>query len=251
MIGLGEASRLYAGLTWTRLRRGRLLYVCAVLLALPIVGTGALAIAGYQDSGFFNDVMELYFRFLIPFVPALLASPVVAEEIDAKTYTFLFARPAPRSALVLGKYVAVVVPTIVVTVVAVAACWLLAMVRVPDRMAEQLPHLAQAELAAVLGTLAFASLASVLGSLFTRHPFMGVIAYLLVVEAGLGSAPVVLNLLAISWHLRNLADLPLAEVSFFALHVPGWISGILVGALASVTLLLASWLVSESEYNSR
>ena len=251
MIGLGEAAQLYAGLTWTRLRRGRLLYVCAVLLVLPILGAAGLAIAGHWGRGLFDELLELYFRFLVPFVPALLASPVVAEEIDAKTYTFLFARPAPRSALVVGKYIAVVVPATLVTVAAIAACWLIAMARFPSDMGENLAHLAQAELAAVLGTLAFASLASVLGSLFTRHPFMGVIAYLLVVEAGLGSTPIVLNLLAISWHLRNLADLPLAEVSFFALHIPGWVSGVVVSALAGLTLLLASWLVSESEYNSR
>jgi ABC-type transport system involved in multi-copper enzyme maturation permease subunit len=251
MIGLGSASGIYAGLTWKRLKRGRLLWVCAALLALPVIGAGALVAAGHWGRGLFDEVLEMYFRFLVPFVPALLASPVIAEEIESKTYTFVFARPAPRAALVLGKFVAVVTPVALTTVASIALVWLLAMIRFPGDMAENLPHLAQAELAAVLGTVAFAALASALGSLFTRHPFAAVVGYLLLIEAGLGSAPIVLNLLAMSWHLRNLADLPLAEVSFMVLHVPGWVSAALVLAVSGACLGGAAMAVSGGEYNGR
>jgi ABC-type transport system involved in multi-copper enzyme maturation permease subunit len=251
MIGVGAASGIYAGLTWKRLKRGRLLWVCGVLLLLPVVGAGALAAAGHWGRSLFDEVLELYFRFLVPFVPALLASPVIAEEIENKTFTFAFARPAPRSALVLGKYVAVVVPAALATMVSIALVWLLAMLRFPEDMGGNLPHLAQAELAAVIGTFAFAALASALGSLFTKHPFAGVIGYLLIIEAGLGSAPIVLNLLSMSWHLRNLADLPLAEVSFMALHVPGWVSALIVGVVSTTCLGGAALAVSGSEYNGR
>jgi ABC-type transport system involved in multi-copper enzyme maturation permease subunit len=251
VIGLGAASQIYAGLTWKRLKRGRLVWVCAALLALPVVGAGALAAAGHWGRGLFDEILEVYFRFLIPFVPALLASPVIAEEIENKTYTFVFARPAPRSALVLGKFVAVVTPAAAATTISIALVWLLAMIRFPGDMADNVAHLAQAEAAALLGTFAFAALASALGSLFTRHPFAAVVGYLLLIEAGLGSAPIVVNLLAMSWHLRNPADLPLAEVSFMALHVPGWISAAIVLSVSSLSLAGAAMAVSGAEYNGR
>ncbi len=251
MIGLGQAASIYAGLTWTRLKRGRLLWVCAALLALPVLGTGALVIAGHWGRGLFDDVMELYFRFLLPFVPALLASPVVAEEIDGKTHTFLFARPAPRSALVLGKFFAVTVPAAAAVVLSIGAVWLLSMIRFPGDMGDNLGHLARASAAALVGTAAFAALASAIGTIFTRHPFVAVVGYLLVVEAGLGSAPILLNLLSISWHLRNFADLPVAEASFMSIHVPAWLSASLAVGITGITLGGASLAVAGAEYHAR
>lgn len=251
VIGLGEAAGIYAGMTWTRLKRGRLLRVCAALLALPVVGGVALMAAGHWGRGFFDELAEVYFRFLIPFVPALLASPQVAEEIEGRTFTFVFARPAPRSALVLGKYVAVVVPTAIAVAAALALCWLVAMLRFPQDLGPTFGHLARVEAAAVLGVATFAALASALGAMFTRHPFVAVMTYLLLVEAGLGAAPIALNLLAMSWHLRNLAELPLPEVSFMALHVPAYVSALVPVAFGGLCLGGATMIVSGAEYHGK
>jgi ABC-type transport system involved in multi-copper enzyme maturation permease subunit len=247
-ISLGQASRLYASTTWTRLKRGRLLWVCAVLLALPLIGAAALALGGHWGRGLFDELLEVYFRFLLPFVPALLASPAIAEEIESRTYTFVFARPASRAALVLGKFFAVVVPVVIAQVVAVAAVYFVALARFPSDIGENLPHLAETEAAMVLGTLAYASLALALGSAFTRHPFVAVMGYLVIVEAGLGSAPIVLNLVALSWHLRNLAGLPLPDIAFMALHVPAYVSACVATLVSALCLFLASVAVTGAEY---
>jgi len=253
MIGTMEASRIYAGLTWTRFRRGKLLWVAAVLLALPVLGAAGLLVGGHWGRGAFDDLLEVYFRFLIPFVPALLASPVVAEEIENRTFTFLFARPAPRSALVLGKYFTVVVPTILAVTLSIAASWLLVLARFPEDFAATATHFMRVELAAALGVAGYAGLAVLFGSWFTKHPFVGVLGFLLVIELGLASAPIPLNVLAMSWHLRNLAELPLPslEAVSMTLSVPPEISAIVPLVWIGLGLGLGSMSVSGAEYHAK
>jgi ABC-type transport system involved in multi-copper enzyme maturation permease subunit len=249
-ISMGSAAGIYRELAWTRMKRGRLLWLCAALLALPVVGTGLLVIFGHWGRTLFDEVAEIHFRFLLPFVPALLASPIVSEELDQKTFTFLFARPAPRSAMVLGKLAAVVGPTLGMAALSVALTWALAMIRFPQDYAETAGHLARAEIATVVGVFAYAGVATLFGSWFTRHPFVAVLGYLLLVEAGLGSAPIVLNLLAMSWHLRNLAQLALPTGSL-TLDVPALVSAAVPLVLGSLGLGLACMAVADAEYHGK
>jgi ABC-type transport system involved in multi-copper enzyme maturation permease subunit len=235
---------------WLRLRRGRLVWACAALLALPVLGAAAAALAGQWGRGLFDNLVELYTLFLIPFVPALLAAPVVADEIEQKTFTFVFARPAPRSALVLGKFAATTAPAALATALSLSFVWLIAMARFPSDYAETLPHFLRVEAAAVLGVAAYAALATALGTLFTRHPFVAVAGYILVIEAGLGSAPIVLNLGAIAWHLRNLAERVQPVNDSFALPVPALVSAAIVLVATPALLAVAIWRVRSAEYRS-
>jgi ABC-type transport system involved in multi-copper enzyme maturation permease subunit len=243
-----QATSVIARMTWTRLRRGRLLWVCLAMLALPVVGAGGLALGGAGRRDLYDNLLEVYFYFLVPFVPALLASPCVAEEVESRTFTFLFARPAPRATLILGKYLAVVLSVGATTAAALLAAWLICMAPAPSEMVENLGHLARSEAAALLGVAAFGALACVFGALFTRHPFVAVVIYLVVVEAGLGTAPLVVNLLAISWHLRNVADLPRPEVFLLAVGITPWISALVTVAAAAICLTGASLAVRRAEY---
>ena len=80
-----QALGIYRRMHWTRLKRGRLRFAAIVLLALPLVGT-AVVLPFARDP--LDSVLDLYFRFLLPFVPALGASAMVSEEIEGKTFTF-------------------------------------------------------------------------------------------------------------------------------------------------------------------
>jgi len=250
VIGLGAAARIYARMSWLRLRRGRVVWAAALLLALPLAYVVALALAGHWGRGLFDDVCELYFRFLVPFVPALTASTAVAEEVENKTFTFVFARPAPRAALVIGKWAAATLPAIAVVVPSLALAWLLAGLRFPADLGDSWPHLLRVELAAAAGLAAYGALALALGALFSRHPVMAVLGYLLLVEAGLGSAPIVLDVVAIAWHLRNLAELPLPETAFLTLSVPWWVSALVALALTPALTFVAAAVVDGAEYRT-
>jgi ABC-type transport system involved in multi-copper enzyme maturation permease subunit len=249
-IGLGEAARIYARMAWLRMRRGRVVWLVAVLFALPLVYTAGLAIAGHWGRGLFDDVSELYFRLLIWLVPALTASATVAEEIENKTFTFVFARPAPRGALVIGKLWAATMPAIAVVVPSLAITWLVAQLRFPADMADTWPHLLRVELAAVAGLAAYGALAAAIGTLFSRHPLVAVLVYLMLIEAGLGSSPIVLNLITIHWHLRNIAELPLPDTAFMAVTVPWWGSALLALGVTPGLIALTNLGVTGAEYRT-
>jgi ABC-type transport system involved in multi-copper enzyme maturation permease subunit len=249
-MGLAASSRVYARMAWLRFRRGRLLWLAAAMFALPLVYVVGLAIAGHWGRGLFDDVCELYFRFLIPFVPALTASAAVAEEIENKTFTFVFARPAPRGALVIGKLWAATMPAILVVVPSLALAWVAAQLRFPADMADTWPHLLRVELAAVAGLCAYGALAAAIGTLFSRHPFVAVLVYMMLIEEGLGSSPLVLNLIAVGWHLRNVAELPLPATTFMALTVPWWGSALWALAVTPGLVFLTTIGVNGAEYRT-
>jgi len=252
MIAMADAARVHARLSWLRLKRGRILWVVGAMWALPLVYAVGLAIAGHWGRGLFDDVCELYFRFLVPFVPALLASSALAEEIENKTFTFVFARPAPRGAIVLGKWATATLSSIAVVVPSLAAMWLVAHARFASDMAAEWPHLLRVEAAAVLGLMLYGSLAIAVGMLFSRHPVIAMLAFLLLVDLGLGSMPVLFNVVAPAWHLRNLAELPLptSEMGFLVLRAPAWISASVTLLLTPLFLLLCILGVNGAEYRT-
>jgi ABC-type transport system involved in multi-copper enzyme maturation permease subunit len=250
MPTMGQSIGIYRRMHGTRLRRGRVRIAAAILLLLPIIGT-VVILPFARDV--FDGVIEIYFRFLLPFIPALGASSMVSEEIESKTFTFIFARPASRWAMVFGKYIAFTVPLVIGFAVSIAACYGLGSLRgTGEDFTNGLGHLGRVIGAASLGVVVFGALAALVGSWFTRHPFIAVMGYLLLVEALFGSLPVIINLVAMSWHLRNLAGLPLTTSAFFSseLTIPMWVSTLVVAGVSMLALMGASSSVSGAEYRT-
>jgi ABC-type transport system involved in multi-copper enzyme maturation permease subunit len=67
-------------------------------------------------------IWVFYLRFAVPVLGVFYGTSLIADEIEDKTITYLFTRPIPRGAVLLGKYFAylactvfVVLPSIVIT----------------------------------------------------------------------------------------------------------------------------------------
>jgi ABC-type Na+ efflux pump permease subunit len=54
----------------------------------------------------------IYVRFLVPVLGVFYGTSLVADEVDDKTITYLFTRPIQRSAVIIGKYLAYLVCTV-------------------------------------------------------------------------------------------------------------------------------------------
>jgi ABC-type Na+ efflux pump permease subunit len=54
----------------------------------------------------------LYVRFLVPVLGVFYGTSLIADEVDDRTITYLFTRPIQRSAVILGKYLAYLVCTV-------------------------------------------------------------------------------------------------------------------------------------------
>jgi ABC-type transport system involved in multi-copper enzyme maturation permease subunit len=56
----------------------------------------------------------LYVRFVVPMLGAFYGTSLIADEVEDRTITYLFTRPVPKSAVLIGKYAAYLACTVLV-----------------------------------------------------------------------------------------------------------------------------------------
>jgi hypothetical protein len=100
----------------------------ALVLAAPVVlalvsrvvqamGVAPLRVngVGVGGVGIFGLIIWLVFMwFTIPMLGVFYGTSLIADEVDDKTLTYLFTRPVQRGAVLMGKYLAYLVCTILV-----------------------------------------------------------------------------------------------------------------------------------------
>ena len=104
-----------------------------VLLATVVRIITSLGAPGMRLNGMAVDgptmfglmVWAFYLRFSIPVLGVFYGTALIADEVEDKTITFLFSRPIPRGAVLLGKYLAYLACTIFVVLPSVVVVWLL------------------------------------------------------------------------------------------------------------------------------
>jgi len=107
-----------------------------VLLALVTrltlsTGSAVVQINGRQigsETVFSTAITLLYLRFIVPAIGVFYGTSLIADEVEDKTITYLFIRPIPRGAIVLGKYLAYI---LCVTSVVLPSAAVVFMVMVP------------------------------------------------------------------------------------------------------------------------
>src|SRR6185503_2480467 len=162
-------------------RRAALLALAAgapILLALVTrltlsTGSAVVQINGRQigSEAVFSTVMTLlYLRFIVPAIGVFYGTSLIADEVEDGTITYLFVRPIPRGAIVLGKYLAYV---LCVTAVVVPSAAVVFVVMVPFRDMGQLFGSFVRDLGVLaLGLAAYGAVFLWAGALF-RRPLVG------------------------------------------------------------------------------
>ena len=67
----------------------------------------------------------LYIRFIVPILGVFYGTSLIADEVDDKTITYLFTRPIPRGAVLLGKYLAYLACTVLIVLPSVMLVYFL------------------------------------------------------------------------------------------------------------------------------
>ena len=203
-----QALLLLAGLSLRRARRGRLLWLSAGVLALPVLAAGLALLSGQGGLGFYDKLLEALLCYLAPFIMAVNASATVAEEVQGKTITYLFSRPVARWTLPVGKFAGNLLVNAVLLLFAVVLAYLLSMLGEGARdLARELPRLGGGLLAMLLAAVFYASVASAFGAMATSYPFVATILYVLVVEVGFAHVPGWFKVIAMTTHLRVVAGI--------------------------------------------
>jgi ABC-type transport system involved in multi-copper enzyme maturation permease subunit len=228
------AARILARLTWTRARRSKGLWLSVALSALPILFVAAVASRWDPDQRWTRTMTVLLIP-LLALLPPLNLAPIVAEEAEDQTASYLWSRPMPRWALLAGKG-ATLIPLVAGALMAVAGLvWAISY----SGDAAKLHHLARGAAALGLGTLAAGALAIAVGVLIRRQAVAVSAGYLLVIDLPLGAVPLSSANLSITYHARALAAVS-GDGAVIAPIV--WLI-----ALTGVWLAVAFWRVSRLE----
>jgi ABC-type transport system involved in multi-copper enzyme maturation permease subunit len=93
-----------------------------------VVPNASLRINGAAVDGsaiFGMMIWLLYVRFIAPVLGVFYGTALIADEVDDKTITYLFTRPIPRGSVLLGKYLAYLVSTVLLVLPSVTLVYLL------------------------------------------------------------------------------------------------------------------------------
>ena len=91
-----------------------------VLLAVILRIVDTLHASGFRVNGaavggsaiFGMMIWLLFIRFIVPVLGVFYGTSLIADEVEDKTITYLFTRPIPRRAVLLGKYLAYLACTV-------------------------------------------------------------------------------------------------------------------------------------------
>jgi ABC-2 type transport system permease protein len=176
------------------------------LIDLLAVGAGGVQIDGVRPSSeaiFGLMVWVFYLRFAVPVLAVFYGSSLMADEVEDKTLTYLFSRPIPRGAVLLGKYLAYLVCTVAVVLPSVVLVYLLIMSRPGASLAGSFPDLLKDLLVVVLGLATYGAAFAWVGAQFKR-PLLTGLAFVIVWEPVVLLIPGYLRRFSVAYYLQGL-----------------------------------------------
>lgn len=117
----------------------------------------------------------LYLRFIIPILAIYYGTSLIADEVEDKTITYLFTRPIPRGAVMVGKFLAYVVCTTMVVLPSVMLVYFLIVPLGGGSIAQTFPALLKDLGLLALGLLAYGAVFAWVGARFKRPMATGLV----------------------------------------------------------------------------
>jgi ABC-type transport system involved in multi-copper enzyme maturation permease subunit len=174
-LSLGE-------MLWSRRTIFMLLVVAApVILALvsrivQATGVAPLRVNGVKVGGtgiFGMMIWVLFIRFTVPVLGVFYGTSLIADEVEDKTLTYLFTRPVQRAAVLMGKYLAYLVCTVLVVLPSIMVVYFLI---VPFGEVAASFRLLVADLGILaLGLAAYGALFALVGTILKRPLVVGLV----------------------------------------------------------------------------
>jgi hypothetical protein len=243
-----SAALVHARAGWQRLRGVELYAALLAMTLLPGLVAVIGAARGRFGGGLFDEALNMDLRLLLPLGPLLLMGQVVSEQVEAGTQVYLLGRPAPASALLVGRALLTVALLLPPLLGGLALVYALAFVRAPAEAAAALPHVLACAGSLCVGLGAYLGVAAALGVVFARRALLAAFLYLLLVEELMSNLPGALKILTVSFYVRSGCGLTAWS--------PGAWEPTLgpAGALAIATVwgatwfAIAAWLINHVEF---
>ncbi len=196
----------------------------------------------------------LYARFVVPVLGVFYGTSLIADEVEDRTITYLFTRPIPRGAVVIGKYLAYLACTVLLVLPSVVLVYFLVAPLGGASIGESVPMLLSDLGLIGAGLAAYGAVFAVVGATFKRPVVAGLI-FAFGWEPAVLLVPGYLKQLTVGYYLQALVPHGLPQDSAVAsvlqaLSDPPAAGGAVV-ALAVITgvgLWLAARTVETKEY---
>jgi ABC-2 type transport system permease protein len=147
-----------------------------IVRVLEMLGMPALRVNGQRVVGmgiFGVMIWMLFLRFIVPILGVFYGTALMADEIEDKTITYLFTRPIPRGAVLVGKYLAYVACTSLVVLPSVMLVYfmLIRFSEIPGTFGQLVRDLGLLG----LGLAVYGALFAFVGAFFKRPLIIGLV----------------------------------------------------------------------------
>jgi ABC-2 family transporter protein len=199
-----------------------------------------------RTAPFYHWLIDVYFFIVVPLNCVRMCGPLIRDELEADTLSFLTTRPLSRARLLLVKFLSQSAWLQIAMLGQALLLFIVGAVRqIPD-LGRLIPLFLGAQ---GLAVLAWSALGVLLGQLSKRYMALALL-YGLIVEMGIGRIPTNINTLSLMRHLKTLLGHNSALHGLYEWPVSG--TGVPVGALvlgAALFLALAALLFTFKEYH--
>ena len=233
-----------------------------VLLALALRIVSTLATSGFQVNGapvagasvFGMMIWLLYIRFIVPILGVFYGTSLIADEVDDKTITYLFTRPIPRRAVLLGKYFAYLACTVLLVLPSVMLVFFLVVPTGGSSIAEAFPSLLTDFGMLIAGLAAYGAVFAFVGTRVKRPLIVGLV-FAFGWEPGVLLFPGYLKRLTVAYYLQALVTHEMPQDSAVSMllqvfhEVPSVpVSLLVLAAIVAAALWSAGRAVEHREY---
>ena len=138
---------------------------------------GAVQVNGARVGGgalFGMMIWIIYIRFIVPVLGVFYGTSLIADEVDDKTITYLFTRPIPRSAVLIGKYLAYLACTVLLVLPSVMLVYFL-IVPLGGSIGESFPALVKDLAMLAVGLAAYGAVFAWVGARMKRPLVIGLV----------------------------------------------------------------------------
>jgi ABC-2 type transport system permease protein len=152
--------------------------IAVIVRGLELAGLAGGRVDGVAISGpalFGTMIWLMFLRFIVPVLAVFYGTSLIADEVEDKTITYLFTRPIPRGAVMMGKYLAYLVCTIMVVLPSVMIVYFLIVPYGGGSIAASFPDLVKDLALLALGLIAYGALFAWVGARFKRPLLTGLI----------------------------------------------------------------------------
>ncbi len=155
-------------------------------------------------------IWVFYLSFSVPLLGVFYGTSLIADEVEDRTITYLFTRPVPRGAVLVGKYLAFLVCAGVLVLPSVMLVFFLVVPLLGGSIGAAFPDLLKDLALLTVGLAVYGALFALVGALFKR-PLLTGLVFIFGWEPVVIMVPGYMKRFTVSYYLQGLAPHAMPE----------------------------------------